>query len=75
MRDTSGAPRPTVYIETYGCQMNVADSELMYGKFIASGYDDDDLARRFLEAGACGYLAKPYRTVELGKMLRSVLGQ
>ncbi|MBM3841758.1 MAG: response regulator [Verrucomicrobia bacterium] len=42
---------------------------------IASGYDDDDLARRFLEAGACGYLAKPYRTVELGKMLRSVLGQ
>ena len=42
---------------------------------IASGYDDDDLARRFLDAGACGYLAKPYRTVELGKMLRSVLGQ
>ena len=31
-------PRPTVYIETYGCQMNVADSELMYGKLTASGY-------------------------------------
>jgi len=30
--------RPTVYIETYGCQMNVSDSELMLGKLTASGY-------------------------------------
>lgn len=30
--------KPTVYIETYGCQMNVADSELMYGKLVAHGY-------------------------------------
>ncbi|MEO7520582.1 MAG: tRNA (N6-isopentenyl adenosine(37)-C2)-methylthiotransferase MiaB [Gemmatimonas sp.] len=30
--------KPTVYIETYGCQMNVSDSELMYGKLAASGY-------------------------------------
>ena len=30
--------KPTLYIETYGCQMNVADSELIYGKMIASGY-------------------------------------
>src|SRR2546423_4295513 len=35
---TTGA-RPTVYIETYGCQMNVSDSELMLGKLTASGYD------------------------------------
>src|SRR6476660_1790170 len=28
----------TVYIETYGCQMNVSDSELMLGKLAASGY-------------------------------------
>jgi tRNA-2-methylthio-N6-dimethylallyladenosine synthase len=34
--------RPTVYIETYGCQMNVADSELMYGKLAAHGYDPVD---------------------------------
>ena len=29
---------PSVYIETYGCQMNVSDSELMLGKLVASGY-------------------------------------
>jgi tRNA-2-methylthio-N6-dimethylallyladenosine synthase len=32
-------PRPTVYVETYGCQMNVSDSELMLGKLAAHGYD------------------------------------
>ena len=31
--------RPTVYIETYGCQMNVSDTELMLGKLAASGYE------------------------------------
>src|SRR5918999_278050 len=33
------ATRRTVYIETYGCQMNVSDSELMLGKLTAQGYD------------------------------------
>jgi len=32
----------TVYIETYGCQMNVSDSELMLGKLAASGYRQVD---------------------------------
>ncbi|MCC7053065.1 MAG: tRNA (N6-isopentenyl adenosine(37)-C2)-methylthiotransferase MiaB [Gemmatimonadaceae bacterium] len=30
--------RPTVFIETYGCQMNVSDSELMLGKLVDAGY-------------------------------------
>ncbi len=34
--------RPTVYIETYGCQMNVSDSELMLGKLAAHGYEPVD---------------------------------
>jgi tRNA-2-methylthio-N6-dimethylallyladenosine synthase len=38
MQDT----RPTVYIETYGCQMNVSDSELMVGSLEAHGYQSVD---------------------------------
>lgn len=34
---------PTVYIETYGCQMNVSDSELMYGTLTAHGYTAVDV--------------------------------
>jgi tRNA-2-methylthio-N6-dimethylallyladenosine synthase len=31
-------PKPTVYVETYGCQMNVSDSELMIGRLAEHGY-------------------------------------
>jgi tRNA-2-methylthio-N6-dimethylallyladenosine synthase len=34
------SPRPTVYIETYGCQMNVSDTELILGKLAESGYEE-----------------------------------
>jgi tRNA-2-methylthio-N6-dimethylallyladenosine synthase len=34
--------RPTVYIETYGCQMNVSDSELMLGSLESHGYRSVD---------------------------------
>ena len=30
---------PRLYIETYGCQMNVADSELMFGVLGRAGYE------------------------------------
>jgi len=36
-------PRPTVFIETYGCQMNVSDTELMLGKLVSAGYDAVDV--------------------------------
>jgi DNA-binding response OmpR family regulator len=42
---------------------------------IASGYDNDDMARQFLDMGFCGYLTKPYRVGELGKIIRKVLGK
>src|SRR5437764_4928527 len=34
--------RPTVYIENYGCKMNVSDTELMLGKLAESGYEAVD---------------------------------
>jgi tRNA-2-methylthio-N6-dimethylallyladenosine synthase len=34
---------PTVYIETYGCQMNVSDSELMLGRLASAGYAPVDV--------------------------------
>ena len=37
------SPRPTVFIETYGCQMNVSDTELMLGKMADAGYDAVDV--------------------------------
>ncbi|HET7632278.1 MAG TPA: tRNA (N6-isopentenyl adenosine(37)-C2)-methylthiotransferase MiaB [Gemmatimonadaceae bacterium] len=38
--------QPTVFIETYGCQMNVSDSELMLGSLLAEGYvEEQDPAR------------------------------
>jgi tRNA-2-methylthio-N6-dimethylallyladenosine synthase len=40
--EATASPRPTVYIETYGCQMNVSDSELMYGNLAAHGYTPVD---------------------------------
>jgi PAS domain S-box-containing protein len=41
---------------------------------ISSGYDNEDMARKFLDAGFCGQLTKPYRVADLGKLLRTVLG-
>jgi len=41
---------------------------------VSSGYDNDDMAKRFLELGFCGYLTKPYRVADLGKVLKTVLG-
>ncbi|MSU48163.1 MAG: PAS domain-containing sensor histidine kinase [Opitutus sp.] len=41
---------------------------------VASGYDNDEMARQFLEKGFCGYLTKPYRVTDLGKVLKAVLG-
>jgi PAS domain S-box-containing protein len=41
---------------------------------ISSGYDNEDIARRFLDAGFCGHLTKPYRVTDLGKLLKTVLG-
>ena len=42
---------------------------------IASGYDVDEMAAQYLNMGFCGYLTKPYRVGDLGKIIRTVLGK
>ena len=41
---------------------------------LATGYDNEDMNRKFMEMGFCGCLPKPYRVTELGKVLKTVLG-
>lgn len=41
---------------------------------IASGYDHDELARQYLDLGFLGYLTKPYRVGDLGRVIKKVLG-
>jgi DNA-binding NarL/FixJ family response regulator len=41
---------------------------------VSSGYDNEEIAMQYLELGFCGYLNKPYRVTDLGKVLKAVLG-
>jgi tRNA-2-methylthio-N6-dimethylallyladenosine synthase len=38
MKDQQNSAQPAVYLETYGCQMNIADSELITGILRRAGY-------------------------------------
>ncbi len=41
---------------------------------VSSGYDNDEMAQRYLDMGFCGYLTKPYRVGDLGRVMKTVLG-
>jgi PAS domain S-box-containing protein len=41
---------------------------------VSSGYDSEDMAKQYLDMGFCGYLTKPYRVTDLGRILKTVLG-
>ncbi len=41
---------------------------------VSTGYDNDDMNRRFTDMGFLGYLTKPYRVAELGKIIKTVVG-
>jgi PAS domain S-box-containing protein len=41
---------------------------------VSSGYDSDEMARRYYDMGFVGYLSKPYRATELGKAIKAALG-
>ncbi len=40
---------------------------------VASGYDNDEMAKGFIDKGFCGYLTKPYRVGDLARVLKTVL--
>ncbi|CAM3081728.1 ATP-binding protein [Rariglobus hedericola] len=42
---------------------------------VNSGYDSEDMARRYLDMGFVGYLTKPYRVGDLGRVLKAALGK
>ena len=54
------APTRTVYLETYGCQMNVADSDLMLGLLDRDGYarTDDPAAADLILINTCAVREK-----------------
>ena len=41
---------------------------------VSSGYDSEEMAKQYLDMGFCGYLTKPYRVSDLGRILKTVLG-
>lgn len=56
------------------CYKALRDLDPDVRAIVSSGYDNEDMARRFLDMGFCGYLTKPYRVTDLGKVLKAVLG-
>ena len=42
---------------------------------VTSGYDDDDMVKRYLDMGFVGYITKPYRVGDLGRVLKTVLAR
>lgn len=56
------------------CFRVVHDLDPEVRAIVSSGYDNDDMAKRFLDLGFCGYLTKPYRVTDLGKVIKAVLG-
>ena len=42
---------------------------------VNSGYDSEEMARRYIDMGFVGYIAKPYRVGDLGRAIKAALGK
>src|SRR6185436_19036056 len=69
LRTHRGLTMPRIYIETYGCQMNVSDSELMLGVLSREGYvrTDDPADADVMLVNTCAVRDHAERRV-LGRM-------
>ncbi len=56
------------------CFRALRDLDAEVRAIVCTGYDNEDMHRRFIDLGFCNYLTKPYRVAELGKALKSVIG-
>ena len=56
------------------CYKSLRDSDPEVRAIISTGYENDAMAQAFLDQGFCGYLTRPYRVADLGKVLKTVLG-
>lgn len=56
------------------CYKRLRDCDPEVRAIISTGYENDTMAQAFLDQGFCGYLTKPYRVADLGKVLKTVLG-
>jgi len=57
------------------CFKQLRDLDPDVRAIVASGYDNDDMARQFLDMGLCGYLTKPYRVGDLNRIIKKVIGR
>jgi PAS domain S-box-containing protein len=53
-------------------QLHELDPEMR--AIVSSGYDSEEMAKKYLDMGFCGYLTKPYRVTDLSRILKTVLG-
>ncbi|MET0263050.1 MAG: ATP-binding protein, partial [Rariglobus sp.] len=57
------------------CFKHLRDLHPEVRAIVNSGYDSEDMARRYFDMGFVGYLTKPYRVGDLGRVLKSALGK
>jgi two-component system, cell cycle sensor histidine kinase and response regulator CckA len=57
------------------CFKHLRDLHPEVRAIVNSGYDSEDMARRYLDMGFVGYLTKPYRVGDLGRALKAALGK
>lgn len=57
------------------CFKHLRDLHPEVRAIVNSGYDSEEMARRYLDMGFVGYLTKPYRVGDLGRVLKAALGR
>jgi PAS domain S-box-containing protein len=57
------------------CFKQIRDLHPEVRAIVNSGYDSEDMARRYFDMGFVGYLTKPYRVGDLGRVIKTALGK